>query len=55
MVISEEFFYKDVLGIVNEDCTNYNASDSMGDGSFFQWQIFLSSMMTSIICFFCVF
>jgi len=55
MVISEEFFYKDVLGIVNEDCTYYDAFDSMGNGSFFQWQIFLSSMLTWVICFFCVF
>jgi len=53
--ITEEFFYKDVLGIINDDCSNYNASDSMGEGSFFQWQIFLSSMLTWIICFFCVF
>lgn len=55
MFITEEFFYKDVLGIYNDDCTSYKPTDSMGEGSFFQWQIFLSSMLTWIICFACVF
>lgn len=27
----------------------------MGDGSFFQWQVFLSAMLTWVICFFCTF
>lgn len=53
--ISEEFFYKDVLGWINDDCTNYDQVTVMAQGSFFQWQVFLSAMLTWVICFICTF
>jgi SNF family Na+-dependent transporter len=53
--ISEEFFYKDMLHIYNDDCTVYDTSDSMGDGSAFQWQVWLCTILTWVFCFFCVF
>lgn len=35
MYITEEFFYKDTLGLYNDDCTWYDQKETMGDGSFF--------------------
>jgi SNF family Na+-dependent transporter len=53
--ITQEFFYKDVLGLITEDCEQYDQSSTMGEGSFFQWQVWLSAMLTWLICFFCTF
>lgn len=55
MYITEEFFYKDMLGLYNDDCTWYDQSTTMGEGSFFQWQVFLAMLLTWVICFFCTF
>jgi SNF family Na+-dependent transporter len=53
--ISEEYFYRDILHVYNDDCTTYNTQDSMGEGSTFQWQVFLCTLLTWLFCFFCVF
>jgi NSS family neurotransmitter:Na+ symporter len=55
MYITEEFFYRDILHVYNDDCTQYDTDSTMGDGTQFQWQVFLCLMLTWVICFFCVF
>jgi hypothetical protein len=40
--ISEEYFYRDILHTYNDDCTVYDTKTTMGQGTTFQWQIFLS-------------
>jgi hypothetical protein len=42
LYITEEYFYRDILHTYNEDCTVYDTSTTMGQGTTFQWQIFLS-------------
>merc|ERR1712216_119773 len=53
--ITEEFFYKDILHVYNDDCSTYDTKTTMGEGSTFQWQGFLCSIGTWIVCFICVF
>ena len=53
--ITQEYFYRDILHVYNEDCSQYDTSTQMGDGTTFQWQVWLCCILTWIICFFCVF
>ena len=53
--ITQEFFYKDILHIINVDCTKFNAEESMSDSpSYFQWQCFLGMIVVWVSIFFCV-
>jgi SNF family Na+-dependent transporter len=55
MYISQEYFYRDILHVFNDDCTQYDTSSKMGEGTTFQWQVWLCQLLTWVICFFCVF
>ena len=35
--ITQEYFYKNILHTITEDCTQYNTSDTMGGATEFQW------------------
>jgi SNF family Na+-dependent transporter len=53
--ITQEFFYKDILHIINEDCSSFSAEESMSDSpTYFQWQCFLGMIVVWIAIFFCV-
>ena len=54
MVITEEFFYKDLLHIYNDDCTKFDTSTQMSGKSQAQWQIMIASVVVWICVFFCV-
>lgn len=44
-----------MLHIYNDDCSKYDTTSTMGEGSAFQWQIWLCTILVWVICFFCVF
>lgn len=43
------------MHVFNDDCSKYDTTTTMGDGTAFQWQVFLCVILTWVICFFCVF
>jgi SNF family Na+-dependent transporter len=53
--ITEEFFYKDILHVYDDECVKYNSATTMGEGTEFQWQVWLAQMVVWFICFICVF
>lgn len=55
MYITEEYFYKDILHVYNDDCSQYDTSTQMGGETVFQWEVFLCQILTWVVCFFCVF
>lgn len=55
MAITEEFFYKDILHTINDDCTIYDTKTVMGQGTTAQWQVMISTVCVWICVFFCVF
>jgi SNF family Na+-dependent transporter len=55
MPVTQEYFYKDILHTINDDCTAYNTSDTMGGESRFQWQVWLAQLFVWLVVFICVF
>lgn len=53
--ITQEFFYKDILHIYNDDCTPYDTKTVMGQGSTAQWQVMISTVVVWLCVFFCVY
>jgi SNF family Na+-dependent transporter len=53
--ITEEYFYKDLLHVYNDDCTKYDTFTQMGGHTTFQWQIWLCMMCVWACDFFAVF
>ena len=44
-----------MLHIYNDDCSKYDTSSQMGEGTVFQWQVFLCMLAVWIICFLIVY
>lgn len=40
---------------INDDCTNYDTTTSMGEGSTFQWQVAVCTVITWVLVYFCMY
>ena len=54
MYINEEFFYKDLVKTINEDCTVLDTSSVITESSVFCWQVYFAVVAVWTIVYFCI-